>query len=60
MKTLVVYHSGSINKFEEVFNLYTFSVEDSGELLVHRRDPHTGEESIKACFKSWEYFMIEE
>ena len=58
MKRLVVYHSGSIDKFQPLYDTITYSLEE--ELLVVReRDRFTGEEVLIAAFKEWDYFIIE-
>lgn len=59
MKTLVVHHGESYHKFEGAYSKFLFEIE--GDVFkLYQRDPHTGDERLYACFKDWDYFLIEE
>ena len=57
-KTLIVYIKDSHYKFYDLFNERVYTVED-GDIIVYRINEITGEESIVARFKTWDYFIIE-
>jgi len=60
MKTLVVYVKGSTYKFREVPKRFLYAIDKSNLLQVFARNPETGEESMAASFKDWEYFLVEQ
>lgn len=60
MKTLIVYTKDSYYKYNDIYLLHCFHVNENNILTVTRRNLETGEEKDFACFKEWEYFRIEE
>lgn len=59
MKTLTVYIKGSSYKFREIPKRYLHAIDKSNLLQVFERNPDTGEETLAAAFKDWEYFLVE-
>ncbi len=59
MKTLILHHHDSYHKFEGIFSVYVFEIKD-GYFYIYWRDSLSGEETIHACFKDWDYFLVEE
>jgi hypothetical protein len=57
-KTLIVYTKDSHYKYFDLFHEHIHEVCDS-DLLIYKRNTTTGEESLIAYFKTWDYFIIE-
>lgn len=59
MKTLIIYHNNSLHKFEEAYQKFLFEMD--GEILkVFKRCPTSGEETLHAAFRNWDYYILEE
>lgn len=58
-KTATVCYKGSYQKYSRVFEDHLIEIKD-GILTVYERDHSTGDEQIKAQFKDWDYYQIEE
>jgi hypothetical protein len=58
-KTLIIYIKDSHYKYYDLYSLHLFNVDGDGFLSVLARDPSTGEESSVACFRNWDYFIID-
>lgn len=59
-KTLIIYVNDSYYKYYELFQQHLYEINDKNVLTVYTRDHRTGDESVKAMFRTWEYFVIEE
>jgi len=59
MKTLIVYHNDSVNRFVSLYRDHTFNVNEEGLITVMRRNPADGEEHVCASFRNWDYYIIE-
>lgn len=59
MKTLVVYINDSYYKFDDLFSSKIYSIIDN-QLTVMQISKIDGSEHIIACFRNWDYFVIEE
>ncbi len=60
MKTLIVYANDSVYKYNDLYLLHCYEIDENKILKVTRRNLQTGEERDFACFKEWDYFIIEE
>lgn len=60
MKTLILHYDGSYHKFENIYDKLQFEIKEDKILYIYLRDPTSGEELLHACFKKWDYFIIEE
>lgn len=60
MKTLVVYYGDSFYKYENLFNDYIYELVESTLLKIYSLDPHSGQETLIACFNKWDYFLIQD
>lgn len=59
-KTLIIYVNDSYYKYYDLFQQHLYEISDKKVLTVYTRDQRTGEESVKAMFRTWEYLIIEE
>ena len=59
MKSLHVYTHDSHYQYHGLYQKYLFEVQDT-MLVVYERDDITGEETVKAQFRTWEYFIVED
>lgn len=60
MKTLVIHHHESYHRFKGLYTNFLFQIEDNGRFNLYSRHPSSGEECLCACFKDWDYFLVEE
>lgn len=60
MKTIIVYIKDSCYKYPNIYEEYFFSVTDFYHLEIYKRNKFTGDESLVATFRNWDYFVIEE
>ena len=58
MKTLTVYVGDNYFRYHELFSMHLYELKDV--LSIYRRCRDTGKEELIACFKSWDYLLIEE
>jgi hypothetical protein len=58
-KTLVVYLKGSYFKYYDIFVDNLYEIDSKNNLNIYERCHQTGKETLKAAFKSWDYFIIE-
>lgn len=59
-KTLTVYHKDSYYRYHKLFDEKLYNVLEDGDLVIYERDPFTGNETLIARFRIWDYFLIEE
>lgn len=57
---LTIYHHDSVHKFPQLYSRYVYNVDEKGWLNVYKRDPITGDETLRATFTRFDYFLIEE
>jgi|TARA_R100000501_G_C2611056_1_gene105657 hypothetical protein len=59
-KSIVVYYKDSYYRYDGIFIDCMYQVQESGDLVVYHRDRVTGDETVAAWFRKWDYFLIEE
>ncbi len=59
MKTLIVYHTDSYEKYQELYRLFTFEIDEIGILRIFKISKVTGKDFLVACYKDWTYFRVE-
>jgi len=57
-RTLIVYVNDSHYKYYNLFVDHLYEISDSN-LIVYSRDSSSGEEKTIACFRTWDYFIID-
>ena len=60
MKTLILYHNESYQKYPEIYVSYTFEIDQKGLLKIFKISKLSGEAKLIACYNNWDYFRIEE
>jgi len=58
LKTLKVYCGDSYFIYHDLYSLHLFEIGEA--LQVFKIDKVTGQEHLTACFKNWDYLLIEE
>jgi len=58
-RTLLIYTGDSCYKYFDIFSEHLYIVDECGDIIVYSRDMASGEESLIARFKKWDYFIIE-
>ena len=59
MKTLKVYTSTSHQVYSRLYEEHLYEIDKDNLLTIIKRNTSTGEEVLIACFRNWEYFIIE-
>jgi hypothetical protein len=57
-KTLAIFVRDSYVKYKNLYKDYVFDSDNPEMLKVYSRDPTSGEESLVAAFRKWDYFTI--
>lgn len=60
MKNLCIYHKESYQKYNQLYTSYTFEIDETLILQIFKLSKTTGEPQLIACYKEWDYFMIDE
>jgi len=60
MKTLKVYTKESFFTYDNLYVNYQFERKENDVLVIFKVDNISGDESICAVFRQWEYLEIEE
>lgn len=62
MKTLIVYIKDSVFKYPNLFEAFSYELNETSGILTIIKQTREGQyvESDHAVFKSWDYYLIEE
>lgn len=58
-RTLLIYTKDSCYKYFDLFADHLYVVDEDGDIIVYSRDVCTGDESLIARFRNWDYFLVE-
>ena len=59
-KMLIVNAGDDVYKYHYLYTNFLFEVNSLGHLTVLERDPNTGEEKLKASFREWSSYIVDE
>ena len=57
-KELIVYVKDSYYKYQQLFVDFLYEINVEGHFCVYERLKTSGEEKLVACFRNWDYFLI--
>jgi len=58
-RTLIIYQKDSYYRYYDLYLDNLYEIDSNNNLKIYNRCRTSGKETLRACFKTWDYFVIE-